>query len=160
MLANIGVIVSLNNMNLPANIVYLGGIENYDCIGEWGSYGGYGNIDFSKESDKLYLSVVGRSTGASLYYCSHSKQIDVTKYNKMKVDWEGNVDSGGGSVLFGIGTQTGTYNPILGHMESFQRKIDTLDISSFIGLKYLNFQAYHPQNNKRAECNIYKIWFE
>ncbi len=124
---------------------------------------------FYNNADSLRIyAYAGTGSTKEGQFVTHSK-VDITKYNKLKIDWESKgADHAYNRNYFGLTTSQTTKinsssNTKLNINEKFNRKIDELDISELEGSFYIGAAVMSQTSSSSgyaADLYIYKIWLE
>jgi hypothetical protein len=117
---------------------------------------GRGTYSYSKESDHLYVSVAGEEGYISETSWVTDSKVDLTAYNKVKVDFSGT----GTTRLVVSDIQMGISFQYVALLNLFSppRQVYELDISGLSGEYYIRVHAWTEGDNVKVYC--YKIWLE
>jgi hypothetical protein len=121
----------------------------------------------SKEADHLYLLAAQSNGTAERTYVLDYK-VDVTDYTVLKIDWEDTVTGTSTNKQHAVclsDVKTGsmaTYDYRLYREQSFERTIDSLDISLVSGEYYIRVHGRdnYASGTRSGEVKAYKIWLE
>ncbi|SKC57530.1 hypothetical protein [Maledivibacter halophilus] len=125
------------------------------------------SASFYYETDRLRVYVNPSSTAYRSGQFVTDSKVDITKYSKLKIEWESLASGVYGYGHFGLidSKTTGVHdsNFKLSVSNSFDRKIDELDISELTGTYHIGAGARakdSTSNTYTSNVYIYKIWLE
>jgi len=131
-------------------IEYVPWVEGYSLSGE----------SQSKEEDHLYLRARNAGGGTAVKAYVIDIAVDVTKIDKVKVDW---ASPGGHTVYFVVSTvkmdNYTTYDARYLRNPSFERTENEVDVSALTGLRYIRVHA-RSEGGTACTLRIYKVWGE
>lgn len=147
---------------------YINGNENEEVSGGWQQVFADGTNSLNRYSDRLRLYCIKASSSSrSSLIISTSKKIDLSKIDKIYVDWGNsgtNVIANQSRFVVSEEELTGGYSDGVAKIEvtqDFSRNTQFIDVSSLKGEYYLNiYVAITGTNNRTSTLNIYRIWGE
>ena len=128
-----------------------------------------GFVDFQVNRMRVFVERLS-GQGTHIVRASTLNKLDLTKINKLYIDWEDlgtsqRADRVGSSFLVseepsftGEGGTSGVAR--VSYFEEFQRTIDEIDVSNLEGEFHLNVSVLASGGNSRHDVFVYQIWGE
>lgn len=140
--------------------------EGDDCASITGGYSvtwrdSRGNGSLTNIDNCLKLYYVDDSVSATAMSCGSNKQIDLTSYNNLHIEYESN---GFGDLIFGVADNTNSTGVNVANIScknatSF-KTIGTVNISNINSSKYIKWYGWGKKSSKGSTMKVYKIWLE
>ena len=154
---------------IPDNAYYWEGDEKASLTGGWieGFNTGVAELIREKQPQRLYIKATRKDTGATSAGGSYeiSTKVDLTNISTIKIDWENTGNTADARSFIEVGGNSGdtSYDVRIFELDTFLRKIQSLDVSVLSGVKIIKIRAGTSANtvlDTYSELKIYKVWGE